>query len=177
MIADIDRKYLLVAILCAVLFFLQGFFGNRQKSLTWDEPSFISAGYAYLKWGDFKLNPSHPPLMQDLEAFPLLFMDLKVPSHDDLSWRQSSNPVVSFGRRLFFENGNNFRQMAFWARLPVLFLGCCLILAVFLWGRKLYGPQPAIIATFFASLSPNLLAHAKVATEDLGCTAMMFIAV
>jgi hypothetical protein len=176
-IFHLDRKGLWLAIFCSILFFIQGYFGNLQKSLTWDEPSFISAGYTYLKWGEFKLNPSHPPLMQDLAALPLLFMDLKAPKRNDPSWKKSVNPVVTFGHQFFFENGNDFRKMAFWARLPVLLIGSVMILAIYLWGRELYGPVPAMLATFLATLSPNLLAHAKVATEDLGCTAFMFISV
>lgn len=172
------RKYSLwLAVLCAALFFGQGFFGSQNESLTWDEPSFISGGYAYLTRGDFRLNPSHPPLIQDLIAWPLLFMDLQVPAVDDVRWLQSINPVVQFGRQFFFESGNDLQRMTFWARLPVLLLGTVLVLAIYLWGRQLYGPGPALLGSALAVCSPNLLAHAKVATEDMGCTLFMFLAV
>lgn len=166
-----------LAVMLSLIFFMQGFFGNQQKSLTWDEPSYISAGYTYLKWNDFRLNPSHPPLMQDLEALPLLFMDLNVPSREDPGFRNNINPVVEFGRRFIFESGNDFLSITRWARLPVLFLGSFLVLALYLWGTELYGHGPALLATAIAAFSPNLLAHSKVATEDLGCTALMFMAV
>lgn len=173
----LHRYSLGVALLCAALFFGQGLFGSHNESLTWDEPSFISAGYTYLTRNDFQLNPSHPPLLQDLIALPLLFMDLQVPAADDPRWLQSINPVVQFGRQFFFESGNDLRRMTVWARMPVLLLGTSLVLAIYLWGRQLYGRGPALLATAVAALSPNLLAHAKVATEDLGCTAFMFFAV
>lgn len=166
-----------LALVLASLFFIQGLLGNQHKSLTWDEPSYISAGYSYLKWNDFRLNPSHPPLMQDLAALPLLFMDLKVPPREDPGFRNNINPVVEFGRRFLFESGNDFRRITFWARLPVLVIGSLLIMAIFLWGRQLYGPGPALLATTMGAFCPNLIAHAKVATEDLGCSALMFMAV
>lgn len=166
-----------LALLCAALFFWQGFFGSQNESLTWDEPSFISGGYTYLTRNDFQLNPSHPPLMQDLIALPLLSMDLKVPAADDPRWLESVNPVVQFGRQFFFEMGNDLERMTRLARLPVLLLGTALIVAIYLWGAQLYGPGPALLATLVAACSPNLLAHAKVATEDMGCTAFMFFAV
>jgi hypothetical protein len=43
-----------------------------QKSPTWDEPAHLFAGYSYLKWGDFRANPEHPPLAKLLAALPLL---------------------------------------------------------------------------------------------------------
>lgn len=161
----------------ALIFFVQGYFGSLTKSLTWDEPSFISAGYTYLTWSDFQLNLSHPPLIQDLIAFPLLFMNLHVPAKDDPTWRQALNPVVEFGHQFLFESGNDVLRIAKWARIPVLLLGTALILIIYLWGRQLYGNGPALVGTAVAAFSPNLLAHTKLATEDLGCTAMMFLAV
>lgn len=176
--ADKLRPYgMLLALILMMSFIAQGWFGNRQKSLTWDEPSFIAAGYSYLKWNDFRLNPSHPPLMQDLAALPLLFMDLNVPSKEDPGFRDNINPVVEFGRRFLFESGNDFLRITRWARIPALAIGTFLILAIYLWGRDLYGPGPALLATTIAAFCPNLLAHAKVATEDLGCSTLMFIAV
>lgn len=173
----LQRHAFWLALLAAAIFFGQGFFGSQQESLTWDEPSFISGGYAYLTRGDFQLNPSHPPLLQDLIALPLLFMDLQVPAADDPRWLESINPVVQFGRQFLFESGNDLVRMTRWARLPVLLLGTFLMLAIYLWGSRLYGRGPALLATAIAACSPNLLAHAKVATEDLGCTAFMFLAV
>jgi len=156
---------------------LQSFFGSLDKSLTWDEPSFISAGYSYLTWHDFQLNPSHPPLLQVIEAAPLLFMDLHAPSREQLARQNAANPVFAYGQQLIFHPAHNPRHIALWARLPIMLLGTALVLAVFVWGRLLYGDRAALIATALTAFSPNLIAHAKIATEDLGCTALMFFAI
>lgn len=172
-----ERRALWIAFFLAVVFFVQGFLGSLTKSITWDEPTYISAGYTFLAWNGFQLNPSHPPLLQQLVALPLFLMNLEVPSKDDPSWQQAPNPMVEFGGQFLFESGNDVRKIALWARLPVLLMGTGLILAIFFWGRRLYGIGPALVGTAVAAFSPNLLAHAKVATTDLGCTVLMFLAV
>ncbi len=166
-----------VAALLAVLFVALAFSSSLSKSLTWDEPSYISAGYIYLTRGDFRFNPSHPPLLQDLVALPLVFQKLRVPPEDFSYWERTRNPVVAFGAQFIFGSGNDPLRIAFWARLPILLLGTALVVMVYLWGRELYGPKPALIGTVLVALSPNLLAHARLATEDLGCTALMFASV
>lgn len=62
----------LVAFLLSGAFFAQTFVASSDNSLTWDEPTFIASGYAYWKWGAFEVNPSHPPLLQMLQALPLV---------------------------------------------------------------------------------------------------------
>ncbi len=171
-----EKRALAAAILLALAFFAQGFFGNFKQSITWDETNFISAGYVYLTESDFRLNPSHPPLMQELEAFPLLFLNLEAPPYPSY-WLSYRNPVLAYGVNFLFGSGNDARRIAFWARLPVLLLGALLILGIYLWGRRLFGALPALAATAAAAFCPNLIAHSKVATEDLGCAALMFAAV
>lgn len=166
-----------LALALAVLFAAQAYWGNREKSLVWDEPSYISGGYTYLTWDDFRLNPSHPPLMQDLFALPLLFMDLRTPAMDDPSFRNAENPVVEFGYQFLFESGNDFLAITRWARLPSLIAGTLLVLSVYLWGTNLYGRGPALLGAALTALCPNLVGYAKVATEDMGCVTLMFMAV
>jgi hypothetical protein len=38
--------------------------GTRLDSFTVDEPYHIVAGASYVRTGDFRLNPEHPPLMK-----------------------------------------------------------------------------------------------------------------
>lgn len=161
--------------LCA-LFLFQVFSASRQHSLTWDEPSYIAAGFAYLKQGEFSFNRSHPPLMQYLAAAPLVALGLPHPplGHDQWAW--STNPVVSLGKALLFDSGYDSRQIALLARMAALFLGTSLVVAVYVWGRSLYGPWPALIGAAACVICPNLLAHAGLATEDIGCTALVFVA-
>jgi hypothetical protein len=45
----------------------------RNSSATFDEIGHLSAGYAYLRWHDYRMNPEHPPLVKKLSALPLLW--------------------------------------------------------------------------------------------------------
>jgi len=176
--ARLTERYAVAgAVALALIFFVQGLLASRHTSLTWDEPSYISSGYMLLTGRDRSLNPSHPPLMQALEALPLLFLDVRPPTRGIGDLLDSKRPPIELGYNFLFEVGNDPRRLAFWARLPVLLLGSSLVLAVFLWGRSLYGPIPALLATLTAAVSPDLLAHGQLATEDLGCAAFMFFAV
>jgi hypothetical protein len=164
------------AVLC-LLFLAQVFFGSRSASLTWDEPSFIAAGYSSLTTGSLALNPSHPPLMQEMAALPLVLAGFRFPPPDPETLAGEINPVVAYGAELVYGSGSDARTIALLSRLPVMLIGTGLIAAIFAWGRKLYGDGPALVGTAVAALSPNLVAHGQLATEDMGCTALMFVAV
>ncbi len=162
-------------IVFALVFFLQGYFGNTLKSLTWDEPVFIASGYSYLVRHDFRLNPEAPPLLQHLQALPLLGLSLQiVPSHHPI-WQKAAH--ISFAQHFVHANAIHIPVITQRARLPILLIGCILNYTIYAWGHGLYGPVPALFTSALAALSPNLLAHAKLATTDLGCAAFMFFAV
>lgn len=161
--------------LLALVFFLQGFFANFEKSLTMDEPVFIASGYTYLTRADFRMNREAPPLLQLVMALPLLAMDLKMPPPDSPAWQQGEH--FDFARQFFSLNSDKTTLIGFWARLPTLLMGAGLVFVIGLWGGSLYGPFAGLTGAVVAAFSPNLLAHAKVATTDFGSTFFMFLAV
>ena len=159
----------------AVAFFLQGWFGSLSKSLTWDEPVFVASGYSYLLRNDFRTKPEAPPLLQQLQALPLLTQNLRFIPENHPVWQKAQH--IALGRHFVHANAERVQHIAKNARLPVLLIGAILVLAIFAWGKRLFGPVPALTASALAAGSPNLLAHAKLATTDLGCAAFMFFAV
>jgi hypothetical protein len=67
----------------------------RNSTATFDEIAHLSAGYAYLRWDDYRLNPEHPPLMKKLAALPLLWRT-NWPANVDLRRGEaSSSPADS----------------------------------------------------------------------------------
>jgi hypothetical protein len=172
-----DRRPAAAAALLVAAFFTLTLASSRQASLTWDEPSFLSAGYAYLTQGEFRFNPSHPPLAQDLVAAPLLLLGLRAPAADWAVWGRARNPATAFGRAFVHGSGADPRRIARWGRFPVLLAGSALVAGIFLAGRRLFGPWPALVGTAVAASSPDLIAHSGLATEDLICAATMFAAV
>ncbi len=57
---------------------------SQRISATFDEPHHLAAGYTYLEYRDFRLNPEHPPLSKKLAALPLLAL-APLPAALDLS--------------------------------------------------------------------------------------------
>ena len=65
----------------------------KNQSPTFDEPLHLLAGYSYLKWGDYRVNPEHPPLAKILGALPLLALDVKDPRPTAPEWDEIPKQV------------------------------------------------------------------------------------
>ena len=170
-------RHVVAAVGLAVAMMAQALSFGYHHSLTWDEPSYIAAGNAQLRRGDFSLNPSHPPLIQQLYALGLQVLDIPEPPGDARRFARAQNPVVAYGGALLFQPKNNIKSIAFGARLPVVVLAGLLVVVIFLWGRSLFGAGPALWACAVAALSPNLVAHGSLATEDFACAVWMLCTV
>ncbi len=66
---------ILAAILLTTMFLL-AVFSIKDDTFTFDETSHVASGYSYLTQQDYRMNPEHPPLVKDLAAVPLLFLNL-----------------------------------------------------------------------------------------------------
>jgi 4-amino-4-deoxy-L-arabinose transferase-like glycosyltransferase len=145
----------------------------RHMAAIFDEGAQFPAGYTYWIFGDFRLNPEHPPLVKLLASAPLLLMDVAV-HRDDASWRQGQQ--WEFGRR-FLYSWNDGDRLLFRGRLTVVLLGCFLAAAVFSWAGRLWGFAGASLALLMCVLSPDILAHGHIVTFDVGIALFMFLTV
>ena len=165
------RTVLLVALLGAVFF--QEFCSLSYLTAAADEPAHLPAGYTYWKTGDFRLNPEHPPLIKLLAALPIvLFMD-PVVKWEDPNWTKDPPDQTAFGVRFLYSN--NADEMLFWGRLPVVLLSVLLGYFVFRWASELYGRHAGLAALFLYAFCPNILAHSRFVTMDLGLTCFFFL--
>jgi tetratricopeptide (TPR) repeat protein len=155
-----------------------------QKSPTVDEPMHLFAGYSYLKWGDFRANPEHPPLAKVLAALPLLAFDINDPRPGSADWDlilkygPGHGPGIIYtnnlaARMLFIDNDAD--RFFFYARLPMIALGILLGIFVYLWSKELFGTGAAVVSLFLYGLDPNILAHSQLVHTDLPFTAFCFI--
>jgi len=145
----------------------------HHMAAVFDEGAQFPAGYTYWTFGDFRLNPEHPPLVKLLAAAPLLFMNVTV-HPENAAWLQGRQ--WEFGR-LFLYSWNDGDKLLFWGRLTVVFLGCLLAAAVFGWARRLMGLAGASLALLLCALSPDILAHGRLVTFDVGITLFIFLTV
>jgi len=144
-----------------------------RKSATFDEASHLSSAYEYLVTGVFRQHLDHPPLADQIAAFPLLFLGLQLPTD-----KASQNSLIRFGNRFVYRNVRDADIILLWGRLPVVLLTVLLGWVVFSWGRELYRhPGVGLLALFLCVFDPNILAHGRLATNDLAVTCFSFIVV
>ena len=144
----------------------------RGDSAIFDEGAHLSAAWSHLALGDYRMSPDHPPLVKDVAALPLLFMDVHMPPADP-SW--TLRRTHEFGRRLLFR-WNDGQRLLVAARCAILALGGVLCLAVALSARRRWGPAAGALALVLCAFSPDVLAHARLVTTDLGAALFIFLA-
>jgi hypothetical protein len=145
-----------------------------RKSATWDEPQQLVSGYAALKLGNYRLDPEHPPFTRMWAALPLVFMgDARLQS-TRASWQ--AGDAYEFGHEFLYLD-NDADRLLNRARFMIVLLGIGLGVLLFAWARELFGYWPAVGVLALVVLEPNLLAHARLVTTDLGVTCFLFGAI
>ena len=142
---------------------------------TFDEQGFITRGLAYVRGENQSLRVGHPLGLNALNAALLASDDaVRLPT-DDPSWL-----LTSFHRpsELFlWEMGNDVAHVMFLARLPTIWLGLLLTAVTGRWAWDLTRKRWAgWLAMALLAFDPNILAHTRLATTDLGLAAFAFLA-
>ena len=133
-----------------------------RKSITIDETSAIPSGYYYLSDGAFDINSEHPPLPKILAALPLLFLNVERPPFVVVPGDTYSQRTVMTAERFWTANHAHFRQIFFWARVPMVASTILLGSLIFYYARRLFSARAAVFAVALYSLEPNILAHGRV---------------
>jgi len=169
-----------LAVTAVLLFFFLALDSMVGDSPTMDEQNHIARGLALLRTGDPRLSLEHPPLVNLLSALPLLTLpELRLPT-DDPSWTREEPAGLNwyfFADKLLWEYNRDVTRLIFLARLPVIYLLLFLAALGFRFARILWRSWWAgFLAFFLLLLEPNLLAHGRYATTDLGGTFFIFLA-
>jgi len=144
-----------------------------QKSPTMDEQNHIARGVAYLGTGDPRLSVEHPPLVNVLSALPAhLLLDLHLPLDE---WWEVGE-WYHFADNFLWQANPHPDRIVFLARLPIIGLGLVLVALVFRWAGCRWGPWGGLVAAAFCALDPNILAHTRLSTTDLGGSCFIFLA-
>lgn len=171
MSASLLARILTVGLL--ILAFALALTSTIQKSPTMDEQNHIARGAAYLGTGDPRLSIEHPPLVNTLSALPAhLLLDLQLPL--DQWWEAAE--WYHFADNFLWHANRNPDQIVFLARLPIIGLGLMLSALVFRWASERFGAWGGLLAAAFCALDPNILAHARFSTTDLGGAFFVFLA-
>lgn len=164
-----NKKNKVIAILLVhsllLIFLLQCIFSMMHISSTSDEVAHLPAGYSYLKTGDFKLNPEHPPLVKIIAAYPLLFLDLPHPYTNKYF---IENEKWEYGKSLIYRSVESAEKILFLGRMIIILLGLLLAVLVYSWTKDLFGNRAALFSLFLFAFEPNLIAHSRLVTTDIG---------
>src|SRR5258706_992434 len=149
------------------------------KSSIVDEPLHVFAGYTYLKWGDFRANPEHPPLAKMWAALPLLALDIKDPRAARPYWdlitaNPHGFPLTNLADDMLFVD-NDGEQLFLLAKLQMVLIGVLLGGFVFLWSKELFGRGAGAASLALYALDPNILAHSQIIHTDMPFAAFFFI--
>lgn len=165
----------LLVVPITLLFFYLAVSSLHDDSPTMDEQNHIARGLAFLRTGDPRLSLEHPPLVNALSALPLLTMpELRLPT-DDPSW-EAREGWYRFAELFMWEYNDAATRIVFLARLPIVFLTLGMAVVGLRFARALWGAPAGLFAYGFLLLDPNLLAHGRYATTDMGATAFVLLA-
>lgn len=161
------------------LFFFLALHSMVHDSPTMDEQNHVARGAAYLYTGDPRLNVEHPPLVNTLSALllptqPGLIIPLEHPS-----WQREPAETFwyAFAWTFLWEaNRAHVSQIIFLGRVPILFLTLGLALLGFYWAGRMWGDTAALVAFVTLLFDPNLLAHGRYITTDMGGAFFIFLA-
>lgn len=148
----------------------------RKDSAIVDEIAHIPAGYSYLKYGDYRLNVEHPPLIKDLAGLPLQFMNLKFPENAP-AWQTDVNGQWESGWHFIYHIGNDANKIIFWSRFPMILIMLLLGLYLYKAAKEWFGQNAALFALTLYAFCPNIIAHGRFVTTDVGAAAFIFIAI
>lgn len=165
------KNYSLLLIF-SLIFYLICFLAINQKSLTSDEGVHLVSGFEYLKFRDFRWNPEHPPLIKEIAAIPLLFMNLKVP-HDCVEYEKVEQWGYSYNF-FYVHNKDKFPNAFKYSRAIMILFGILLGLYIFITAKDLYKLKIALIPIFLFFFDPNFLGHSPLITTDVPSTAFGF---
>jgi hypothetical protein len=150
-----------------------GLVGN---SVTIDEFAHMPAGYVTLREGALGVYSETPPLVRSLEALPWLATrpQLTPGILERLDPYDPWQPWI-LGDDLMQHNPESYDRLFTQSRLVTLALALIGGVLIWVWSRQLFGPQGGLLSLALFAASPTILAHASVATVDVG-SAVLFSA-
>ena len=159
----LEKRALAIALCCIAVGGLRIVATYSQLGLTYDEPQHLACGLEYLAKHVYRYETQHPPLARAMMAL-LPYLD---------GARPAGNPDRDFegvGLVIHSSNPDAFVIRMRAGILPFFFLAS---MVVFFWTRHTFGAPAAALATLLFTLVPPVLAHAGLATTDMGLAACL----
>ena len=163
-----------------LLFFILAMDSARMDAPTMDEQNHLTRGLTLLKTGDPRFSLEHPPVVNVLSALPVYALtDVVIPTNLP-NWQWERDGWYGVAESLLWEVNSNPDLLIFLARLPIIFLTILLALIAMRFAREFwgdaYGRWAGLAAASLLLFDPNILAHGRFTTTDLGGAAFLLLA-
>lgn len=158
------RWFNVIGVLLLSLTAIISFMVMKNDSGIVDEVAHIPAGYSYVKYFDYRLNPEHPPLAKAIATLPLRFVHLNELS-DSLAWKEINQ--WESGWEFIYRIGNNPDQILMLTRLPMIGLLLLLGFLIYRMAVENFGRRTAVLVLTLFCFYPDLLAHGHLVTTDV----------
>lgn len=172
-----DRRsaWLFVAALL-IAHFTMAALSARNKSPVYDELCHVTRAVTYAQLGDYRMDPTHGPLVHHWVGLPLRFMKFNFPDLNQRAWRHGD--VWNYGWQLFHSPrlGNDMTTALYRARLMIALISVAGGLIVFLWSRRLFGAAGGLISLTAYAFDPTMLSHGRLVTTDLAAAVFLLAA-
>jgi hypothetical protein len=159
------RRHVAVAILFVIVAIARIVATYGEFNATFDEPAHLATGMQWLDKGQYNIESLHPPLARVAVALGPYLDGIRSQGHEAL-WREAYFVMYS---------GESYYRTLTLMRLGVLPFFILLCVVVWLWTRRLFGDDAAVIAVGLTTLLPPILAHGSVATTDMALTSTLLL--
>jgi 4-amino-4-deoxy-L-arabinose transferase-like glycosyltransferase len=155
---------LIVLLACRLAAGCWGVYSN-----TWDEPEHLAAGIELLDRGQYEYDTEHPPLGRVLLALGPYLAGAR-------SFGTPPPNGTQEGIDILYSGGHYARYLTL-ARAGVLPFLALLLLATWLWARRLFSSQgAALLSVLLLASVPAVLGHAALASLDVAAAATCLLA-
>ena len=151
----------LIAIIAGAL--VRSNISTSLDSFTYDEAYHIGAGVSYVKTGDFRLNPEHPPLTKLWTGAYLSLFEYNMSPFRKLTDKTDERAFVEED----VYNNNDPDLMQSRTRTAMFALNGLLLFIFALAVRRVFGEVIAIAAIGFLAIDPTVAAHLPIVMTDL----------
>ena len=144
-----------------------------QENPTIDEVVHLPAGVTYWQKGTFRLYRHNPPLVKLVAALPVVWAGVVTePIYEKRAWKSKDPDQATFAHYFAIFNAGRYFELFKLARLTMPLFSVLGGLVVFTWSRRNYGRWGGLLSLSLWVFCPNVLAHSRLITSDMGSTAV-----
>jgi len=136
---------------------------TRLDGFTIDEAYHIAAGVSYVRLGDFRINPEHPPLVKLWVGSFIAPTGFRASALRSFSDKQDERTFAE--EDVYLHNDPDAVQKR--ARIAMFALNGLLLAALGFAARRAFGPGVALGTIAFLAIDPTVAAHLPVVMTDL----------